>query len=1242
MSVVDRRCTTPVEWSRLGENLKGLTDTASPLPQRFELVKTLGEGGVGIVYAAKDRERDEIVAVKTLQQHGADALFAMKQEFRLLADIEHPNLVSLHEMVIERGSAFFSMEYVKGPDFLTYVRDEKATATKWVFDEGRLRRALPQLAQGIYALHAAGVVHRDLKPSNILLHGDVVKVLDFGLATPLDAQDDGHGEAGLVGSTGYMPPEQTTRGQVTPASDWYSFGVVLFQALTGRLPFEGSPREVVRQKNEIPAPPPRQFYEGVPRDLDHLCEALLARDPQDRPMGEEVLRRLGVDMSQAGGLTSHQVSTSSNRLFAYFAGRERELGHLLEQFEEHRLTGGTVASLTVGASGLGKSALSREFLLQLSRNHSDLVVLDGRCYERETVPYKAMDSVIDALSREWRALRSTEAAQLLPNHAELLPMLFPVLRRVPAVAERAKPLRRDEDPQVRRQRAFTALRDVFIELGTMRKLVIHIDDMQWVDWDSVNLLIELFRPPAPPHAMLLLNTREAPAAHTPLGRLVKHLERSFRITPLSPLAYDDSLKLARRLLGESSPFAEMVAKESHGNPYFLGEITHFLQGRDTVEVTELSLDDIIRARLERLSGRARRILELICVNGQPTTTTLLTAASDLDEAEVKALVRSLRSQNLVQRAQQGSQSGVMAFHSRIRASVLGNVASIADAHRRLALALEVTGTASHETLALHWAGANDPDRTATHARAAAEDALAAVDFERAAGLFKMALDARSWSGDEAKRLWLEYAESLSRAGRPHDAAQAFQEAARLAPEAEKKFLQLRVVDALLAHDYLGTAGSQARDFAASVGMPFPKNELTASLRLIWYRFTSTIRHVDWEEVPQPLDPNVAFRMDAAWTLASGLGVIDPVRSFVFIHRYAREAAASGSPFHVARALAAIGTIAATEGREKAAAMFLDRSAGAAAADGGPASLAVLTIAQGTSAYFGRNDWREARERFTRGFSLLREAGMGRAWERDVGVLFSLFSEWYGGDLVDISERANTELREAVRSGNRFLDVSLRVGLSVRHLIEDRPDEAHRDVVEALADWIPVDHEFLSQHFYGLWRNVETDLYQGKAAVAQQRIDSMSSVIKRSLIRHVALTRAEYEHLAARVALASGSQSTSANDRDKHARLAQSYATEMARSRSPLGRALSPLIRAGSAHLWGDRQASVDELRLAVKTLEAIETPLYAQAARFQLGRTLQGHGGTELVREATRWFTSQGVVNPEAMVRMLAPGFEEL
>lgn len=1197
---------------------------------------------MGIVYAAKDRERDEIVAVKTLQKHGADALFALKQEFRLLSDIEHPNLVALHDMVIERGSAFFSMEYVKGPDFLTYVRNDAAKEGAWAMDEDRLRRALPQLAQGIHALHLAGVVHRDLKPSNILMNDDQVKVLDFGLATPMDADDDGHGEAGLVGSTGYMPPEQTTRGQVTAASDWYSFGVVLFQALTGRLPFKGSPREVLRQKNEIPAPPPRQFQPDVPRDLDHLCEALLARDPQDRPLGEEILRRLGVDLAQGEGLAGNQASTSSNRLFAYFAGRERELGHLLEQFEEHRLTGGTLASLTVGASGLGKSALSREFLLQLSRANDDLVVLDGRCYERETVPYKAMDSVIDALSREWRALRPADAAHLLPTHAELLPILFPVLRRVPAIAERAKPLRRDEDPQVRRQRAFTALRDVFIELGSMRKLVIYIDDLQWVDWDSVNLLIELFRPPAPPHAMLLLNSREAPAPHTPLGRLVKHLERSFRTTTLSPLTYDDSLKLARRLLGESSPFAEMVARESHGNPYFLGEITHFAQGKDTVDVDELSLDDIIRARLDGLSGRARRVLELICVNGQPTTTPLLAAASDLDEAEVKALVRSLRSQNLVQRAQQGSQNGVMAFHSRIRSSVLSNVNSVADAHRRLALALEVTGSASHEKLALHWAGAGDADRTATHARAAAEDALAAVDFDRAADLFKMALEARPWLGDEAKRLWLDYAEALSRAGRPNDSARAFQEAARFAPDAEKMALRLRVVDALLAHDYLGAAGSQAREFAASVGMPFPKNDFTATLRLLWYRFTSTIRHVEWEEVPGPIDPNIAFRMDAAWTLASGLGVIDPIRSFVFTHRYAREAAASHSPFHVARALSALGTLAAAEGRNKAAHASLERAAEAAAADGTPVSLAVLTIARGTTAYFGPNDWNEARARFAQGFSLLQEAGLGRTWERDVGVLFSLFSDWYAGNLVDISERASAELREASRSGNRFLDVSIRVGLSVRHLIEDRPNDARNDIIGALSEWIPVEREFLSQHFYGLWRNVETDLYVGDPHLAHERLESVYDSVKRSVLPHVTLSRVEFEHIVARIALATGSQSVNSNERDERARIAQKHATQMARSRSPLGHALAPLVRAGAAHLWGNVEASVDELRAAIRALESAHTPLYAQAARFQLGRILKGHGGAELVRESTRWFSSQRVTNPEAMARMLAPGFEDL
>jgi serine/threonine protein kinase len=206
----------------------------------YELLKELGQGGMGIVYRAWDRNRGRQVALKTIQGMTADALYRFKQEFRLRADLHHPNLVSLYELIAEGEHWFFTMELVEGRDFLRYVRGgtdgfgppaAEPLASPEQFQ--RLRQSLRQLAEGIEALHTAGRLHRDVKPSNVMVTptGRVV-LLDFGLIAKLNPQQLHESTTRhFLGTVAYMSPEQARSESLSPASDWYSVGVMLYQAL---------------------------------------------------------------------------------------------------------------------------------------------------------------------------------------------------------------------------------------------------------------------------------------------------------------------------------------------------------------------------------------------------------------------------------------------------------------------------------------------------------------------------------------------------------------------------------------------------------------------------------------------------------------------------------------------------------------------------------------------------------------------------------------------------------------------------------------------------------------------------------------------------------------------------------------------------------------------------------------------------------------------------------------------------
>ena len=762
----------------------GATDTL-----RFDMRGSLGAGGMGTVYRAFDRRIGREVALKMLRQVTGRDLYRFKREFRSLADIAHPNLVALHELHTTGDQWFFTMELLEGVPFCEWVRpgsiapssssdshDEPpllpATRSRQdvaaaPLDVARLRAALPQLIEGVLALHVGGKLHRDLKPSNVLVTptGRVV-LLDFGLVSDVDtmAVERTH-EHAAVGTPAYMSPEQAVDAPLSDASDWYAVGVMLYEALTGRRPFEGTADQQMRRKQVEVPPTPRQVDPSVPADLDHLCMQLLATDPAQRPDGRAILTDLGLAPSPAL-TTLERVAVARP-----FVGRGAELAELRTAFADSRDR--TVAVFIEGESGIGKSQLVRRVLDEIA---GQALVVEGRCYERESVPFKTLDTVVDALTGVLLGIPDQRLREIAPPHVAALARLFPVLRRVPVVSERTVVASLPSAPQELRARAFTALRELLEHLAAEAPVVIAIDDLQWGDTDSAIFLAELIHQIEPRPLLLLLLHR--PEDDAGVVARVRHQQQGLaagdlRHIALGPLP-DAEARALVQAIGGGDATSESVVRDAGGHPLFLAELAR-TSGRRGAPIA--SLEELLVRRIEALPPAAAALLRTVAAAGRPLPFELAARAAGL--AQVGSELQLLRAERLVRVRHLGEGRNtddtehLEPYHDRIRQAAVAALddPSLRAAHAALAGAYEASGeTGEREALVAHWMAAGQPVRAADYAIQAAEAAEGALAFHRAAALYSVAISHGVHDHTARHSLHRRRGDALVSAGRLMDAA----------------------------------------------------------------------------------------------------------------------------------------------------------------------------------------------------------------------------------------------------------------------------------------------------------------------------------------------------------------------------------------------------------------------------------------------------------------------------------------
>jgi tetratricopeptide (TPR) repeat protein/predicted Ser/Thr protein kinase len=1210
----------------------------STLRDRFEIRRQLGAGTYGEVFAAYDKERQETVALKTLNQSDPASLYRFKQEFRAHADLRHPNLVRLYELLGENDRWFFTMELVEGRELVAWARGLPAGEPR----HASLRQVLRQIAEGVRALHLAGKLHRDLKPSNVLVtpEGRVV-ILDFGLFADLSAAQIYESlDADVVGTPAYMAPEQGAGLPPSEASDWYSVGALLFEVLTGAPPFQGTFVQVMLTKQREDAPSPTTLNPHVPEDLATLCDDLLRRDPAARPDGDDVLHRLGASPRPESDRSGSYSETTP--LF----GRAAELDALRGAWREAR-EGRLRLALVHGASGLGKTALVQTFLRECREAEPDTVVLVGRCYRNESVPYKAVDSLMDLVSRYLRRLPYDEAVSLLPPEVLALARLFPVLRRVEAVGSARRHVLDIPDSQEQRRLGFHALRSLLSRLAARHPLVVFVDDLQWGDTDSAILFHELFRPPSPPPMLWVGAYRDPNGEPSPFLEEFLRSDRSsaapgkaldLALAGLEPTA---AAELASYLLGEelaSSTLAASIGEETRGNPFHIDELVrHAREDRQGARVAKSrrSVDDAVRWRVARLDAEARALLEVVAVAGQPIALSVAHRAAGIASSPREALAR-LRWNDLARAAHGHAGDRVETFHDRVREAVVAGLEPerLAAHHRRLGVELESSGRADPETLAVHFAAAGEVARASAYAEQAADRAAEALAFDRAARLYRKALELAEPRGAARRSLLVRLGAALVDAGRGAEAARAFLEASEGASAAQALEMRRRAAEQLLISGHIDEGLDALQTILGTVGLKIPTTPRKAVLGLIGRRLQLRLRGLEFRprDSSQISDEELT-RIDTCWSAAIGLGIVDTMRGAYFQAQHLLRALAAGEPYRVARALAVEVGYSATGGertRDRTADL-VRRTFEVVARSDNPHALGLATMTAGLAAYLeGR--WARAREQLEEAERILRGQCKGVAWELDNANFYGLRSLLFLGEVGELSSRLHRRLKEAEERGDLYAMTNMRTRVAwLVALARDAPDEARRGLADAIAQWSR--EGFHLQHFWDLMGRTEIALYEGRAGEARELLAEAWPRLEGSLLMRIQGTLIEAHHLRGRIALAAAASPERVDGLDEATTAARAIEKEGTSWGAPLAGAL----RAEIARRRRD-PAALDRFTAAEGGFRAADMALHAAACRFRRGELQGGDEGLALQDSALAWMRSQGIAEPDRFLAMMVPG----
>jgi hypothetical protein len=970
-----------------------------------------------------------------------------------------------------------------------------------------------------------------------------------------------------------MAPEQARTSLVAPAADMYSVGVMMYEAFTGELPFDGTPVEMLMRKQEEDAPPL-----AMRGPLVDLCRELLGRNADARPTAAAVAARL-----------ASRAATEERA--ALFVGRTAEMRELDRALDEVT-AGAAITVLVEGESGIGKSSLVRSFL-ERAESHQRPLILTGRCYERESVPFKGIDGVVDSLAHELLRRNPVDVALLLTDEVEALARVFPVLRRVPAIARMR--VWRPTSPVELRSRAFRGLRELIATLAATTPVVIAIDDLQWADTDSLSLLREVVHPPNAPRVLVIATRRRDAGARPDLPGDVRAIE-------LAPLSAAEGRELIAMLAPDREAEADALVGEAGGHPMFLHELARHVAGMRT---SSSRFEDALWARVLRMEHQARRVLELVAVAGVPVQQGVVGQALELEPPTLTKLLGELRGSSLVRTGGTRAMDLVEPYHDRVREAIASRVPEPRRRryHERLADVLLASGDLDPLAAIRHLEAAGAVQHAgelATQAAPRAEDKLA---FELAAALWDAALRLGSYDDAERRALLMRRAEALSHAGRGTDSAHAFLEAAHGA-SAETGFqCRRRAAHELLVSGHVHEGLALTSQALAELGEHLPRSFAGAKRQLVWAWVKIALRGTQFREKPTSVREGLdELRVDMLRSASIGLSMVDLVRSAAFEARSMLLALHMGDRRRVAYALAFHAMFTASQGIYIAKARaLLAKSRELAIELQSDLLLAWSRAGEGITEFFAGHH-AEALPILDDAERRLREGSVGSYAEVNHLRNFVLFTLRRLGHYGELRDRLVTYTRDARLRGDRYAATSHVWCSNVVWLAADDVARAKSDLESVT--WSDPAEGLHLQHWFLMRSRAEIALYEDDL----DEIAELEPKLRPFLgpeFEHVEAVATETRYLLARFAIRRGDPI-----------LARRELRPLLRMKAPYIRAFVRLALAAISVLENRQDLARDQLAGAIGDADACKMAGVAALARMRMAQLASDGAALEEACEA--------------------------